>query len=81
MKAHLVSFLFSFLFSFLVKFFIRRGAPGGGRTHTWTILSRLPLPLGYRGLPAWANLPALRTTESSWDRVNFPVKVFCWLGW
>ena len=24
-------------------------APGGGRTHTWTILSRLPLPLGYRG--------------------------------
>ena len=24
-------------------------APGGGRTHTWRILSPLPLPLGYRG--------------------------------
>ena len=25
-------------------------APGGGRTHTWRILSPLPLPLGYRGV-------------------------------
>ena len=25
------------------------GAPSGGRTHTWRILSPLPLPLGYRG--------------------------------
>jgi hypothetical protein len=25
------------------------GAPSGTRTHTVTILSRLPLPLGYRG--------------------------------
>ena len=24
-------------------------APSGGRTHTWRILSPLPLPLGYRG--------------------------------
>ena len=24
-------------------------APGGGRTHTCAILSRMPLPLGYRG--------------------------------
>ena len=26
-----------------------RSAPSGGRTHTWRILSPLPLPLGYRG--------------------------------
>lgn len=25
------------------------GALGGGRTHTWRILSPLPLPLGYEG--------------------------------
>ena len=27
------------------------GAPSGTRTHTGTILSRLPLPLGYGGAP------------------------------
>ena len=32
-------------------------APGGGRTHTWTILSRLPLPLGYRGLRGKSTSP------------------------
>ena len=32
-------------------------APGGGRTHTWTILSRLPLPLGYRGLAGKSTRP------------------------
>ena len=32
-------------------------APGGGRTHTWTILSRLPLPLGYRGLTGESTCP------------------------
>ncbi len=67
--------------SFSCLFSSTAGAPGGGRTHTWTILSRLPLPLGYRGVPAWANLPAFFTTESNWDRVSFPAKVFCWLGW
>ena len=29
--------------------FLRFCAPSGGRTHTWRILSPLPLPLGYRG--------------------------------
>ena len=28
---------------------ITYGALGGGRTHTWRILSPLPLPLGYEG--------------------------------
>ena len=29
--------------------FAEDSAPSGTRTHTVTILSRLPLPLGYRG--------------------------------
>ncbi len=64
------------------------GALGGGRTHTWRILSPLPLPLGYEGvllstyyLIAWANLPAFSKTISSISRVSLPVNVFCWLGW
>ena len=32
-----------------VIIYARTGALGGGRTHTWRILSPLPLPLGYRG--------------------------------
>ena len=32
-----------------VIIYARIGALGGGRTHTWRILSPLPLPLGYEG--------------------------------
>ena len=32
-----------------VIIYARTGALGGGRTHTWRILSPLPLPLGYEG--------------------------------
>ena len=39
------------------------GAPSGGRTHTWRILSPLPLPLGYRG--ARSSERAESTSESS----------------
>ena len=35
-----------------VIIYARTGALGGGRTHTWRILSPLPLPLDY-GDPGW----------------------------
>ena len=48
-----------------------RCAPGGGRTHTWRILSPLPLPLGYRG-DAQTKLTERKSTGFGEDLLHRP---------
>ena len=58
-SAGFVLIVYAFMYALLIRYWIissecailyaRSCAPSGGRTHTWRILSPLPLPLGYRG--------------------------------
>ncbi len=66
---------------------IQDSAPGGDRTHTESLLRRVPLPVGIRGRRrrVISRSPCIMaaarpSTSSSIASVSLPVNVFCWLG-
>lgn len=59
-----------------LNYFSIHGTGHGIRTHTWTILSRLPLPLGYSGISSGPR-SGTRTRTTDYRPAVFKTAAYC----